>query len=68
MNRQIIDGKQILVDIERERSQPGWKPRRLGGGLGGKKESGQLRFGGRDRPHRLPFYKNTRRHVKLQRK
>lgn len=26
-----------------------------GGGLGGKKESGQLRFGGRDRPFRKPF-------------
>jgi len=33
----------------------GWKPRRLGGGLGGKKESGQLRFGGRDRPFRVPL-------------
>lgn len=28
---------------------------RLGGGLGGKKESGQLRFGGRDRPFRKPI-------------
>jgi hypothetical protein len=32
----------------------GWKPRRLGGGLGGRKESGQLRFGGRDRPFHIP--------------
>lgn len=65
MNRKIIDGKQILVEIERERSQPGWIPRRLGGGLGGRKESGQLRFGGRDRPHRLHFKKyprSTRKH------
>lgn len=27
-----------------------------GGGLGGKKESGQLRFGGRERPFRAPLY------------
>jgi hypothetical protein len=28
----------------------------VGGGLGGKKESGQLRFGGRERPFRKPMY------------
>lgn len=28
----------------------------LGGGFGGKKESGQLRFGGKDRPFRKPMY------------
>ncbi|CAF0741954.1 unnamed protein product [Didymodactylos carnosus] len=33
----------------------GWKPRRCGGGLGGKRESGQLRFGGRDRQFRKPY-------------
>lgn len=27
----------------------------LGGGLGGKKESGQLRFGGKDRPFKKPI-------------
>jgi hypothetical protein len=27
-----------------------------GGGLGGLKESGQLRFGGRERPFRAPLY------------
>jgi U11/U12 small nuclear ribonucleoprotein SNRNP35 len=27
-----------------------------GGGFGGKKESGQLRFGGRDRPFRKPLF------------
>jgi len=26
-----------------------------GGGFGGKKESGQLRFGGRDRPYKKPL-------------
>ncbi|KAF0691913.1 Aste57867_16952 [Aphanomyces stellatus] len=54
-HRMIIDGRTILVEFERARVMPGWKPRRLGGGLGGRKESGQLRFGGRDRPFRQPF-------------
>lgn len=53
-HRQSIDGAEILVDYERSRVMKGWKPRRLGGGLSGRKESGQLRFGGRDRPFRPP--------------
>ena len=63
MHRKEIDGRKILVDIERERVQPGWVPRRLGGGLGGKKESGQLRFGGRDRPHRTPMLYKHKNHA-----
>jgi len=31
-----ILGKPILVDVERGRTVRGWKPRRLGGGLGGR--------------------------------
>ena len=50
-----IDGAQVYVDFEIERTLKGWIPRRLGGGFGGKKESGQLRFGGRDRPFRKPI-------------
>jgi U11/U12 small nuclear ribonucleoprotein SNRNP35 len=50
-----IDGHEVLVDFEQERSLSGWIPRRLGGGFGGRKESGQLRFGGRDRPFRKPI-------------
>ncbi|DAZ99176.1 TPA: hypothetical protein N0F65_008209 [Lagenidium giganteum] len=53
-HRQVIDGSTVLVDYERSRVMPGWKPRRLGGGLGGRKESGQLRFGGRDHPFKPP--------------
>lgn len=53
-HRHELDGRTILVDYERSRVMPGWKPRRLGGGLGGRKESGQLRFGGRDHPFRPP--------------
>lgn len=50
-----IDGNIIFVDFECERLLKGWKPRRLGGGFGGNKESGQLRFGGRDRPFKKPI-------------
>ena len=50
-----IDGQEIFLDFEKERTLEGWVPRRYGGGLGGKKESGQLRFGGRDRPFRKPI-------------
>ena len=46
---------QILVDFMREQTVPGWVPRRLGGGVGGRKQSGQMRFGGRDCPFRAPF-------------
>ncbi|XP_020087688.1 U11/U12 small nuclear ribonucleoprotein 35 kDa protein [Ananas comosus] len=51
----IIDGSEVIVDYYRQHLMPGWIPRRLGGGLGGKKESGQLRFGGRERPFRAPL-------------
>lgn len=33
----------------------GWKPRRLGGGFGGQRQSGQLRFGCVSRPFQKPF-------------
>ncbi|XP_078169656.1 U11/U12 small nuclear ribonucleoprotein 35 kDa protein-like [Carex rostrata] len=51
----IIDGNAVIVDYNRPQLMPGWIPRRLGGGLGGKKESGQLRFGGRERPFKAPL-------------
>lgn len=54
MNQSLIDNSKVLVDYEHGRVMPGWKPRRLGGGFGGKKESGQLRFGCRDRPFQRP--------------
>ena len=55
MHRRELDGCIILVEYELERTLKGWTPRRLGGGFGGQKESGQLRFGGRDRPFRRPL-------------
>ncbi|CAG2162113.1 unnamed protein product, partial [Oppiella nova] len=54
-NNEMIDGRRVLVDHELGRTMHGWKPRRLGGGFGGRKESGQLRFGCRDRPWRRPI-------------
>ncbi|KAF8393903.1 hypothetical protein HHK36_020103 [Tetracentron sinense] len=51
----LIDDCEIIVDYNRQQLMPGWIPRRLGGGIGGKKESGQLRFGGRERPFRAPL-------------
>lgn len=51
----VVDQHEVFVDFEQERTLTGWVPRRLGGGQGGKKESGQLRFGGRDRPFRKPI-------------
>ncbi|VVC87024.1 unnamed protein product [Leptidea sinapis] len=55
MHYEYIDGAEIVVEREAERRLWGWKPRRLGGGFGGRKESGQLRFGCRDRPFRKPY-------------
>ena len=51
----VIDGAGIVIDYEIERTLSGWVPRRFGGGFGGKKESGQLRFGGCERPFRRPI-------------
>lgn len=69
-----LDGSKLMVEFERERLMKDWIPRRLGGGeeeaasealsinfligVGGKKESGQLRFGGRDRPFKKPIVLN----------
>lgn len=58
MDQRIIDDSEIIVDNEHERRVKGWRPRRLGGGFGGKKESGQLRFGCKARPFQRPHDKN----------
>ncbi|XP_036365740.1 U11/U12 small nuclear ribonucleoprotein 35 kDa protein-like isoform X1 [Octopus sinensis] len=58
-NKSLLDGSEIFVDFERERILKNWVPRRLGGGFGGNKESGQLRFGGRDRPFKKPIIVNS---------
>ncbi|KAH8550540.1 CBN-RNP-7 protein [Umbelopsis sp. PMI_123] len=35
-----LDGHRVLVDVERGRTVKGWKPRRLGGGLGNTRSGG----------------------------
>lgn len=55
MQKEYIDGSEIIVEREAGRRMVGWRPRRLGGGFGGRKESGQLRFGCQDRPFRKPL-------------
>ncbi|CAG5128052.1 unnamed protein product [Candidula unifasciata] len=57
-HKMVVDGHEVLVEHEKERTLKGWIPRRLGGGLGGKRESGQLRFGGKDRPFRRPIFRS----------
>lgn len=45
-----IDGRRILVDVERGRTVKSWRPRRLGGGLGGTRRGGpddNIRHSGR---------------------
>ena len=54
-NHSVIDQTEVIVMLECSRTMPGWVPRRFGGGLNGKKESGQLRFGGQERPFRKPI-------------
>ncbi|GFT66156.1 hypothetical protein NPIL_537291 [Nephila pilipes] len=56
----IIDDKKVLVEGECERILKGWIPRRLGGGFSGKKESGQLRFGCKERPFKRPLLPHKR--------
>lgn len=46
-----LDGRRVLVDVERGRTVKGWLPRRLGGGLGGTRRGGpdvNVRHSGRD--------------------
>merc|ERR1712109_388667 len=46
-----IDGRRVLVDVERARTVKGWLPRRLGGGLGGTRRGSpdvNIRHSGRE--------------------
>ncbi|KAF8672493.1 hypothetical protein HU200_049707 [Digitaria exilis] len=36
-----LDNKRLLVDVERGRTVPNWRPRRLGGGIGSSRISGE---------------------------
>ncbi|KAK3866868.1 hypothetical protein Pcinc_027624 [Petrolisthes cinctipes] len=64
-----FEGCPALVDWEAGHKLKGWVPRRLGGGWGGRKEAGQLRFGCRDRPWKKPIIlplPNTKTHQQTQ--
>ena len=61
----VVDGRELVVEYEHERMLKGWRPRRLGGGFGGYKESGQMKFGGRYKPFdRIfrPYHSNQRQY------
>lgn len=48
-----INGRRILVDVERGRTVKNWKPRRLGGGLGATRRGGKSenqKYSGREPP------------------
>lgn len=46
---ELLNNLKPIVDFERNRLQENWKPRRIGGGVGGTIKSGQMRFEGRIR-------------------
>jgi len=53
-----VDNRRIVVDVERGRTVRGWKPRRLGGGLGFTRagpENANQRFSGREPPAREDY-------------
>lgn len=50
-----VDGRRLLVDVERGRTVKGWLPRRLGGGLGNTRKGGpdeNTRYSGREESRR----------------
>lgn len=50
---QKIDGRRVLVDVERGRTVREWRPRRFGGGMGGTRRGGKdvnIRTSGREGP------------------
>ncbi|XP_071515883.1 U11/U12 small nuclear ribonucleoprotein 35 kDa protein isoform X1 [Panulirus ornatus] len=57
-----IEGSPVIIDWEVGHRMKGWIPRRLGGGWGGRKEAGQLRFGCKDRPWRKPIIIHNKHH------
>jgi U1 small nuclear ribonucleoprotein 70kDa len=47
-----VDNKRVLVDVERGRTVPNWRPRRLGGGLG----SSRIGGGDADKKDSMRYY------------
>ena len=56
-----INGRRILVDVERGRTVKGWLPRRLGGGLGSTRAIGALLSSCSKRESRLFLFFKRRR-------
>lgn len=59
-----IDGRRVLVDVERGRTVKGWLPRRLGGGLGGTRRGGpevNVKHSGREEARPEDRYMNRER-------
>uniref|UniRef100_A0A0D3HAK9 RRM domain-containing protein n=1 Tax=Oryza barthii TaxID=65489 RepID=A0A0D3HAK9_9ORYZ len=49
-----VDNRRVLVDVERGRTVPNWRPRRLGGGLGSSRiggENAEQKLSTRDQQH-----------------
>ncbi|CAH1796463.1 unnamed protein product [Owenia fusiformis] len=65
-HKSLLDNHEIITEFEHERNMKGWVPRRLGGGFGGNKESGQLRFGGKVRPFKAPILAQNQTEVKQE--
>ncbi|KAI8047288.1 uncharacterized protein B0P05DRAFT_566327 [Gilbertella persicaria] len=75
-----ILGRRILVDVERARTVKGWKPRRLGGGLGGREQqqkkaaimqhhnssNSRDRYHDRDRGHKGYGYREDRKRPRMR--
>ncbi|KAI4327583.1 hypothetical protein L6164_020023 [Bauhinia variegata] len=54
-----IEGRRVLVDVERGRTVPNWRPRRLGGGLGTSRVGGEEvnpRYPGREQVQSGPSH------------
>lgn len=50
-----VEGRRIVVDVERGRTVKSWRPRSLGGGLGGTRRGGpseNIKYSGREDPKR----------------
>ncbi|CAG0892648.1 unnamed protein product [Cyprideis torosa] len=68
-----IDGRRVLVDVERGRTVKGWLPRRLGGGLGGTRRGGpdvNVKVSGRDdgRNRNIAEYRGPPRDMERERR
>ncbi|XP_035215178.1 U1 small nuclear ribonucleoprotein 70 kDa-like [Stegodyphus dumicola] len=66
-----IDGRRVLVDVERGRTVKGWLPRRLGGGLGGTRRGGpevNVKHSGREEPRLEERYLDRERPERPERR